>query len=197
MGSPVTEGVPGAGRLVVVSAPSGAGKTSIAKEILRRNSSLRFSISATTRPMRAAESNGKDYFFLTPDEFTARVKAGEFVEWEEIYGNYYGTLQSEVDAALRQGKHLLFDIDVKGALSIKRKYPQALLIFISPPSASVLEERLRARLTEDAATLARRLARVPMELAQAEQFDHKVVNDVLDRAVAEVQKIVEYYLQKS
>jgi guanylate kinase len=197
MGSSTSGGTQGAGKLVVISAPSGAGKTSIAKEILRRNSSLRFSISATTRPMRVAESNGKDYFFLTPDEFSSRVESGEFVEWEEIYGNYYGTLQSEVDAAISQGKHLLFDIDVKGALSIKRKYPEALLIFISPPSASVLEERLRGRLTEDAATLARRLDRVPMELAQAGQFDSTVINDVLDRAVAEVQKIVEHYLQKS
>ena len=197
MGSSTPGGASGVGKLVVISAPSGAGKTSIAKEILRRNPTLRFSISATTRPIRAAESNGKDYFFLTPDEFLARVEAGAFVEWEEIYGNYYGTLQSEVDAAIGQGRHLLFDIDVKGALSIKRKYPDALLIFISPPSASVLEERLRGRLTEDAATLARRLDRVPMELAQAGHFDYTVVNDVLDRAVAEVQKIVEHYLQKS
>lgn len=188
---------PDAGKLVVIAAPSGSGKTSIAREILRRNSTLRFSVSATTRPIRAGEVDGKDYFFLTPDEFRARVAAGEFVEWEEIYGNYYGTLQSEVDAALRQGNHLLFDIDVKGALSIKRRYPVALLVFIRPPSVAILEERLRGRLTEDAATLERRLARVPMELAQAPHFDHQVVNDVLDRAIAEVQKIVEQYLQKS
>jgi guanylate kinase len=147
--------------------------------------------------MRIGEREGKDYFFLAPDEFRKRVAAGEFVEWEEIYGNYYGTLQAEVDAALVQGRHLLFDVDVKGALSIKCKYQQALLIFISPPSAAVLEERLRARLTEDATMLARRLERVPMELAQAPQFDRCVVNDVLERAVTEVQEIVEQHLQKS
>jgi len=192
-----TGGALGTGKIVVISAPSGAGKTSIAKEMLRRNSSLRFSVSATTRPMRAGEREGRDYFFLAPEDFRARVAAGEFVEWEEIYGNLYGTLQSEVDAALVQGSHLLFDVDVKGALSIKRKYPQALLIFISPPSAAVLEERLRARLTEDATTLARRLERVPMELAQAPHFDRCVVNDILDRAVNEVQTIVEQHLQKS
>jgi guanylate kinase len=185
------------GKIVVISAPSGAGKTSIAREMLRRNSTLRFSVSATTRPMRTGERDGKDYFFLAPEEFRRRVAAGEFVEWEEIYGNLYGTLQSEVDAALVQGSHLLFDVDVKGALSIKRKYPQALLVFISPPSAAVLEERLRARLTEDATTLARRLERVPMELAQAQYFDRCVVNDILERAVNEVQTIVEQHLQKS
>ena len=192
-----TGGASGAGKIVVISAPSGAGKTSIAREILRRNTTLRFSVSATTRPMRIGEREGKDYFFLAPDEFRRRVAAGEFVEWEEIYGNYYGTLQCEVDAAIVQGRHLLFDVDVKGALSIKCKYQQALLIFISPPSAAVLEERLRARLTEDATMLARRLERVPMELAQAPQFDRCVVNDVLERAVTEVQEIVEQHLQKS
>jgi guanylate kinase len=193
----VRAGATGAGKIIVISAPSGAGKTSIAREILRRNPSLRFSVSATTRPRRPGEQDGKDYFFLTPDEFRRRVGTGEFVEWEEIYGNFYGTLQNEVDAALAAGKHLLFDVDVKGALSIKAKYPQALLIFISPPSAAVLEDRLRARLTEDAVTLARRLERVPMELAQAPKFDRCVVNDLLDRATGEVQTIVEHHLQKS
>jgi guanylate kinase len=193
----VIAGATGAGKIIVISAPSGAGKTSIAREILRRNPSLRFSVSATTRPRRPGEQDGKDYFFLTPDEFRRRVGTGEFVEWEEIYGNFYGTLQNEVDTALAAGKHLLFDVDVKGALSIKAKYPQALLIFISPPSAAVLEDRLRARLTEDAVTLARRLERVPMELAQAPKFDRCVVNDLLDRATGEVQTIVEHHLRKS
>src|SRR5512144_408514 len=103
-----------AGKLVVVSAPSGAGKTSIAREILKRNPSLEFSVSATTRPMRAGEADGRDYFFLTREEFERRVRAGEFVEWEEIYGNLYGTLRSEIERALSHGRHLLFDLDVKG-----------------------------------------------------------------------------------
>lgn len=184
------------GRIVVVAAPSGSGKTSIAKEILRRYPSLRFSVSATTRPKRPAETDGKDYFFLERAEFEKRIAAGAFVEWETIYGNLYGTLRSEVDAALAQGMHLMFDVDVKGALSIKRAYPEACLIFIRPPSVEVLEQRLRARLTEDAETLRQRMARVPMELEQAALFDHVVVNDVLDKATDEVDAIVKHHLQQ-
>jgi guanylate kinase len=145
--------------------------------------------------MRRGEVDGEDYFFLTPEEFRRRVSQGEFVEWEEIYGDLYGTLQSEVDAALSGGKHLLFDVDVKGALSIKRAYPEACLIFIRPPSLQVLEQRLRLRLTEDAEALGRRLERVPMELDQAPLFDHQVVNDVLTRAVEQVHEIVQLHLR--
>jgi guanylate kinase len=187
----------GRGKIIVVAAPSGAGKTSIAKEILLRNPSLRFSVSATTRAMRPGETDGKDYFFLPRDEFEKRIAAGAFVEWENIYGNLYGTLKSEVDVALEQGKHLLFDVDVKGALSIKRVYPEACLIFIRPPSVQVLEQRLRARLTEDAEALRRRLDRVPMELDQAVLFDRQVVNDLLSRATDEVDTIVHSHLQQS
>ena len=187
----------GRGKIIVVAAPSGAGKTSIAKEILRRNPSLRFSVSATTRAMRPGETDGKDYFFLPRAEFEKRVDDGAFVEWENIYGNLYGTLKSEVDAALEQGIHLLFDVDVKGALSIKRVYPEACLIFIRPPSVEVLEQRLRARLTEDAEALRRRLDRVPMELDQAVLFDRQVVNDILSRATDEVDTIVHSHLQQS
>jgi guanylate kinase len=197
MTTPATESASCTGTIVVIAAPSGSGKTSIARAILNRNSSLQFSVSATTRPRREGEREGKDYFFLTKEEFRKRAEAGEFVEWEEIYGNYYGTLQCEVDASLHGGMNILFDVDVKGALSIKKKYPQALLIFISPPSLAVLEERLRARRTEDAQTLTRRLERVPMEMAQASRFDRVVVNDLLDRAIAEVQEIVEHHTQKS
>ena len=184
------------GRIVVVAAPSGSGKTSIAKEILRRYPTFRFSVSATTRPKRPTETDGKDYFFLARAEFEKRIAAGAFVEWETIYGNLYGTLRSEVDAALAQGKHLMFDVDVKGALSIKRAYPEACLIFIRPPSVAVLEQRLRARLTEDAETLRQRMERVPMELEQAALFDHVVVNDVLETATDEVDAIVKYHLQQ-
>jgi guanylate kinase len=197
MASQAKDGASGTGTIVVIAAPSGSGKTSIARAILSRNSSLRFSVSATTRPRRDAEREGKDYYFLTKDEFRKRVDAGEFVEWEEIYGNYYGTLQCEVDGSLQHGMNILFDVDVKGALSIKKKYPQALLIFISPPSLEVLEERLRARRTEDPQMLARRLERVPMEMAQATKFDRVVVNDSLERAIAEVQEIVEHHIPKS
>src|SRR5512132_1952414 len=145
------------GKLIVISAPSGAGKTTIAREILKRNPSLEFSVSATTRPVRTGEEHGRDYFFLTREEFERRVHAGEFVAREEIYGNLYGTLKSELERALRNGRHLLFDLDVKGGLSIKRQYPDALLIFIEPPSMEVLRQRLQNRRTEDAATFARRM----------------------------------------
>ena len=182
------------GKLIVISAPSGAGKTTIAREILKRNPSCAFSVSATTRPMRAGEVDGRDYFFLSREEFERRVHAGEFVEWEEIFGNLYGTLRSEIDRALLAGRHLLFDVDVKGGLSIKRHYPHALLIFIEPPSLEVLRQRLHNRHTEDAATLARRMERVAMEMETGKAFDRHCVNDDLGRAVEEVQGLVQEYL---
>ncbi len=187
----------GPGHLVVLSAPSGSGKTTIAHEILKRNPQLAFSVSATTRPRREGEVDGKDYYFLSREEFLRRVAAGEFTEWEEIYGQCYGTLNAEIERAIASGRHLLFDIDVNGALSIKKRYPSALLIFIAPPSVEVLRERLQSRRTEDAATFARRMERVPMELEKGKRFDIRVVNDDLHRAVAEVQKIVENRLKKS
>lgn len=178
-------------RLIVISAPSGCGKTTIAREILRRHPGMLFSVSATTRAKRAHEEHGKDYFFLTADDFRERIERGELAEWEEIYGNFYGTLKSEIDAALSNGRSMMFDIDVNGALSIKRLYPEdAVLIFIKPPSVEVLTERLRNRNTEDAETIRRRLDRVPMELGKANEFDAAVVNDVLATAIDEVDAIV-------
>jgi guanylate kinase len=184
------------GKLIVISAPSGAGKTTIAREILKRNPSCEFSVSATTRPKRAGEVNGHDYFFLTREEFEQRVRAGEFVEWEEIFSNLYGTLKSELERALLNGRHLLFDVDVKGGLSIKRQYPEALLIFIEPPSLEALRQRLQNRHTEDAATLARRMERVAMEMETGKAFDRHCVNDDLARAVEDVQALVQEYLTK-
>jgi guanylate kinase len=187
---------PARGKLIVISAPSGSGKTSIAKEIMRRNPSLTFSVSATTRSRREGESEGKDYFFLTKDEFKRRVVAGEFVEWEEIYGDYYGTLRKEVDRALLGGQHIVFDVDVKGGVSIKREYPETLVVFIQLPSVGALRERLQHRHTEDEATIARRMERVPMEMEIGKQFEHQVVNDDLSRAIDEVQTIVKQYLDQ-
>ncbi len=184
-----------AGGLIVVSGPSGSGKTTIARTLLRDMPSFRFSVSATTRPMRTGEREGVDYHYLSRDEFHRHVAAGEFVEWEEVYGNLYGTLRVEVDGALARGQNLLFDVDVKGALSIKERYPGALLIFIRPPSRAMLEARLRARSTEDESTVLRRLARTDMELELGSRFDRQVVNDVLDRTIAETKAIVEQYLQ--
>jgi guanylate kinase len=184
------------GKLIVISAPSGGGKTSIVKAILTTYPSMLFSVSATTRTIRNGEANGKDYFFLTKEEFEQKIKVDELVEWEEIYGNYYGTLKSEVEKALSAGKTMLFDIDVKGALSIKRKYPdESVLIFIKPPSFEILKERLSNRKTEDEATVKRRLDRVPMELEKGSQFDYQVINDDLSTAIAEVESIIRSHIR--
>ena len=178
-------------KLIVLSAPSGSGKTTIAREILRRHPDFIFSISATTRPRRATEFDGKDYFFLTKEEFEKRILHSELVEWEEIYGHSYGTLRSEIERALKAGTTMLFDIDVKGALSIKRQFPgDAVLIFVQPPSIEVLSQRLLNRRTEDQETIHRRLERVPMEMASSNQFDVTVVNDDLGRATDEVDDII-------
>ena len=185
------------GKLVVVSAPSGAGKTTIARALLDSFPGMTFSVSATTRKKRAGETDGKDYVFLAREDFQRLANAGEFVEWEEIYGDLYGTLRSEVERARREGRHLLFDVDVKGGLSIKRAYPDALLIFVRPPGIDVLMERLRGRKTEDDAAVARRMERVPMEMEMGNRFDHTIVNDVLERAVAEARELVTHHLTES
>lgn len=178
------------GKLIVISAPSGSGKTTIAKSIMAKYPEIEFSVSATTRALRKGETDGKDYFFLTREEFERRSQNGELVEWEEMYGNLYGTLKSEIDRALSQGRVILFDVDVKGGLSIKQHYPQALLIFIRPPSFEALKERLKKRKTEDVPALERRLERVSMEMELGKKFDHQVLNDDLNKAINEVETII-------
>ena len=184
------------GKLIVIAAPSGSGKTTIAKEILKANPALSFSVSATTRSRRADEVDGKDYFFLGEPEFKKRLAAGDFVEWEQLYGDHYGTLKSEVDRARDSNKNLLFDVDVKGGLSIKKVYPDALLIFIRPPGIEALRTRLLKRQTEDLVTVQKRLDRVPMELELGAQFYHDVVNDDLEKAITEVQTLIDQHLKK-
>jgi guanylate kinase len=193
-GNPNEPGTRTRGKLVVISGPSGSGKTTIAREIMGRNPSLTFSVSATTRRKRENEVEGRDYFFLTREEFLKRVDEGGFVEWEELYDDYYGTLKSEIERAIANGRHLLFDVDVNGALSIKRQYPGSLLIFIRPPSLEVLRQRLMGRRTEDQAAFAKRLGRVPMELEKGNGFDFQIVNDELPRVLEGVQTIVQEYL---
>jgi len=183
------------GKLIVISAPSGSGKTTIAKAVMAKFPTIEFSVSATTRPARKGEREGKDYFFLNRAEFERRIQRKMLVEWEEIYGNLYGTLKSEVDRVLSQGRVMLFDIDVKGGLSIKRHYPEALLIFIKLPSFEILKERLTKRKTEDPAALERRLARVPMELELGAQFDHQVVNDDLTGAITQVETLIRHHTE--
>jgi len=184
------------GKLIVISAPSGCGKTTIANALLKRYPEFTFSVSATTRPKRRNEKHGKHYFFLTNEEFEKAIENNELVEWETIYGNRYGTLKSVVDDALAQGKILMFDVDVKGGLSIKKQYPEdAVLIFIEPPGLEDLKKRLRRRNTEDEEQLNQRLERVPMELETGKLYDYSVVNDDLQKAIEEVDAIVKKEIQ--
>lgn len=180
-------------RLIVLSAPSGAGKTTIARHLLERHPGWNFSISATTRPLRPREVDGHDYHFLSPEEFRRRIEAGDLVEWEEIYGNMYGTLQSEIEKLLDgdPDARVIFDVDVNGALAIRRAFPSdAYLIFIAPPSFEELERRLKDRSTESEDVIARRIERSAMEMEMQPRFDVIVVNDDLDRAVEEIESLL-------
>lgn len=177
--------------LIVLSAPSGAGKTTIAHALLDSVSGLRFSISATTRAKRGGEVDGVDYYFLDTEDFKRRIDAGELVEYEEIFGNYYGTLKTEIDKALQKGSHLLFDVDVKGGLSLKGMYPDdTVLVFVKPPSIEELRHRIEGRGTDSKESIETRLQRAEWELAQINAFDFVVVNDDLARAIDEVKEIV-------
>lgn len=181
--------------LFVLSAPSGAGKTTIARSVLARFPQLRFSVSATTRVRRPKEVDGVDYFFLTRERFEQLVAEVGLVEWEEIYGQLYGTPRSQIDGAIERGQHMLFDIDVKGALSLKRLYAdQALLIFIQPPSLDVLRQRLEHRGTDSAEVVETRMRRAAWEMEQAVHFDRIVVNDDLARSIPEVEGLIEAHI---
>lgn len=184
------------GKIIILSAPSGTGKSTIIKELMQMPElKLGFSVSATSRQPRAGEQNGREYFFLTPEEFDRHISAGDFVEWEEVYaGTKYGTLRQEVDRVLTSGHNLIMDIDVKGALNVKKQYGDcALSIFILPPSIEVLESRLRGRNTDCEESLQKRIDKAEYELTFAGQFDRRIVNDNLEDAVNEVaQEIKEF-----
>ncbi|TVR39633.1 MAG: guanylate kinase [Bacteroidia bacterium] len=184
------------GKLLIFSAPSGAGKTSIVKGVLKRTPMLVFSVSACSRPMRPGEVDGIDYYFLSPDDFRRKINDGAFLEWEEVYpGSYYGTLYSELERIWGMNKHVVFDVDVAGALNIKKKFNErALAIFIKPPSLEVLEERLVNRNTETEESLQKRLGKAEHELSFAGQFDRIVVNDKLDEAIAEATELVHRFI---
>jgi guanylate kinase len=170
--------------LIVIAGPSGCGKTTIAHALMERHPETLFSVSATTRPKRPSEVHGKDYFFITRDDFEKKIERNELAEWEQIYGDYYGSLISEIERAAAAGVPMMFDVDVKGALSIKKKYPErTILIFIKPPSMECLTHRLKSRKTETPETFARRMNRAAMELELANEFDHVIVNDDLAIAI--------------
>jgi len=184
------------GRLILITAPSGAGKTTIVRHLLSKYDELDFSVSATTRDPRPGEIDGKDYYFLSHAAFKSKIEANDFVEWEEVYTNqFYGTLKSEVERIWKLGKHIIFDIEVNGARSIQRVYPKdTLSIFIQPPSEAELLNRLKGRKTENEASLKKRMMRSVKELTYANYFDVILVNDVLEVALADAESILEAYL---
>ena len=181
------------GKLFVVSGPSGVGKNTLLNAVVARSVHVRYSISATSRAMRPGEVDGKSYYFLSQDEFDRKVQAGEFVEWAHVHGHCYGTLASEVERNLASGSSLILEIDVQGALQVREHYPDAVLVFIKPPSLDVLRERLVHRGTESAESLELRLANARQELELADRYDEVIVNDDLDRAPSELVGIIEKY----
>lgn len=185
------------GKLVIFSAPSGSGKTTIVRELLKRFPQFEFSISATSRQPRGKEQNGVDYHFMTNEEFKARVERGEFVEWEEVYaGTCYGTLKSEMERIWAKGNIIIFDVDVMGGINLKKLFGEdACSMFIMPPSIEELERRLRGRGTDAEEVIQKRIAKAEFELSKAPEFDHIVVNDVLEDAVEEATAIITKFLK--
>ncbi len=176
--------------LIILASPSGGGKSTVAKHLLKVFS-LEFSTSATTRVKRTGEEQGREYYFVSKEEFKQMIEKEKFVEHEEIFGNQYGTLKSEIEKALVNNKKLIFDIDVNGALSLKKFYPEhSLLIFLAPPSLNILEERLRNRNTESEEQIQTRIARAKMEMERVSNFDYVIVNDELEFTLKEVESII-------
>ncbi len=176
---------------IILSSPSGGGKTTIAHKLLATRPDVGYSVSCTTRPPRAGELEGKDYHFLSVEKFKAGKAAGEFAESAEVHGHLYGTLRAEVERVLSSGRHVIMDIDVKGAKQFARAFPESVLIFILPPSAEVLVERLKARGTEDPKSLIRRFKSAKDELKAIDLYPYEIVNDEIDSAVAAVFSIIE------
>ena len=178
-------------KLFVISGSSGVGKGTVLKGFLAQNPEFMLSISCTTRAPREGEVDGVNYFFLTKEEFQQCIDNNKFLEWAEFAGNRYGTKKKFINKCLEEGKNVILEIDTKGALQVKKQMPEAILIFICPPSLEALENRLRGRHTEDEATIQKRMQEVKQELDRAQSFDYKIVNDDLQRAISELEKIVE------
>ena len=186
------------GKVIIFSAPSGSGKTTIVRRLLARYPQLEFSISATSRAPRGAERDGVDYYFLSQEAFAAAVAEGRFVEWEEVYkGTCYGTLRSEVERIWQKGHVIVFDVDVLGGINLKRIFGQdACSVFIMPPSVEELRRRLEGRGTDSPEAIDRRVAKAEFELTKAPEFDHTVVNDRLDDAVEETCAILDAFINR-
>lgn len=184
------------GKVVIVSAPSGAGKSTIVSHLLRSGLNLSFSVSATSRPMRAQEIDGEAYYFMTEEEFREKIAGGAFIEWEEVYpGKYYGTLKQEILRIWNQGHHVLFDVDVKGGINLKHIFgEQALALFIMPPSVGELERRLRTRSTDPEESIIERVEKASEEMGFAADFDRIIVNDQLEKALIEAESAVREFL---
>ncbi len=186
------------GKAIFFSAPSGSGKTTVVKHLLNTNKDLGFSISATTRSKREGEVDGKDYHFLSVEQFEEKIKEGAFVEWEQVYeGLYYGTLKSEVERLWSFGKHVLFDVDVLGGLSLKKYFGKdGLAVFVKVPNVDTLEQRLRARKSESDESLVKRLEKVKYELSFEDKFDVTLINDKLETTLAEAEKLVAKFINE-
>ena len=187
-----------AGKLIIFSAPSGSGKSTIINYLLQQSLRLRFSISATSRAPRGTEKNGVEYYFLTPEEFKARIAKGDFLEYEEVYTDkFYGTLKSEVERILNEGDNVIFDVDVVGGCNIKRFYgDRALSVFIQPPSLEELRKRLVGRGTDTPEVIESRIAKAEYELSFADKFDTVVINDDLETAKAKALQVIQAFLAK-
>lgn len=186
------------GKAIIFSAPSGSGKTTIVQHLLKKNPNLGFSISACTRDKRGRnEENGKDYYFLTPEEFKRKIDKSDFVEWEEVYaGNFYGTLKSEVQRIWDTGKDVIFDVDVKGGLQLKEYFGEkALAIFVKVPSMEILKKRLTARKTESEDSLSQRLFKAEFEMSFEDKFDISLVNHELQKSLPEAERLVNNFLE--
>ena len=184
------------GRLLIFSAPSGSGKTTIVRHLLDVRDDLEFSVSATSRPPRGQEQDGKDYYFLSEEDFRAKLDKNDFLEWEEVYrGAFYGTLRDEVERIWKKGNHVIFDMDVVGGLNLKGQFGErALAIFVMPPDLNELERRLRKRGTDSEDKISQRLEKAQQELSRADEFDHILVNRDLEEAKKEAQQIVNNFL---
>lgn len=177
-------------KLFVLSGSSGVGKGTVLKGFLQKNPNFMLSISCTTRKPREGEVDGVNYFFLTKEEFQKNINENKFLEWAHFAGNFYGTKKKYINQCLEEGRDIILEIDTQGALQVKKQMPEAVLIFICPPSLEALENRLRGRHTEDEETIQKRLNEVKVELERAEKFDYRIVNDELERAIAELEKVI-------